>query len=139
MRTELTPPQAPAKGFTLVELMIAVAVIGILAAIALPAYQQYVREARRSEGQAVLLEIQQLQERHRINSPTYATSTAGLSSVGPVPTSDHYTFQVLSATATTYSLAADVRTGSPQQSDTACAQMTINQNSVKAPAACWKK
>ncbi len=53
------------QGFTLVELMIAAAIVAILAAIALPAYQDSIRKARRADGKDFALEIMQLQERHQ--------------------------------------------------------------------------
>ena len=68
------------QGFTLIEVMIAVAVIGILAAIAYPAYQDQILRAKRSEGKVALLKAAQLQERNYLNGdPTIATAN-------PVPT-----------------------------------------------------
>jgi type IV pilus assembly protein PilE len=60
-----------ASGFTLVELMIALAVIGILTAVAMPLYQEQVRKSRRQEAKAALMQIAQLQERHYSANSTY--------------------------------------------------------------------
>lgn len=67
------------KGFTLIELMIVVAIIGILAAVAFPAYQDSVRKGKRSDGQAALMDIMAKQERYYTDNNTY---TADLTDLG---------------------------------------------------------
>ena len=65
------------SGFTLMELMIAVVVVGVLTAIALPSYQEHVRRAKRAEGKTALLKAAQLQERIYITGdPGVANSLA---------------------------------------------------------------
>ena len=61
-----------ARGFTLIELMIAAAVIGILLAIAVPNYQDYIRKASRSAAQSELIELAAMQEKIFLNSSAYA-------------------------------------------------------------------
>ena len=64
-------------GFTLIELMVAIAIIGILAAIAFPSYQDSVRKSKRAEGKAALLDLQNRLERYFIDRNSYATACIG--------------------------------------------------------------
>lgn len=64
-------------GFTLIELMIVVAIIAILAAIAYPSYQESVRKGRRAEARAALAELIQQQERYMTQNNTYKEFSAG--------------------------------------------------------------
>lgn len=71
-------PRAP-RGFTLIELMIAVAVVGILAAVAYPSFEQQVMKTRRSDAKAALLNCAQMLERFSTQSGNYAaTADAGV-------------------------------------------------------------
>lgn len=67
-----------ARGFTLIEMMIVVAIVGILAAIAYPSYQQYVLRSNRTEGQALLSDAAAREERYFAQNNTYITTTDDL-------------------------------------------------------------
>jgi type IV pilus assembly protein PilE len=71
------------SGFTLIELMVAIAIVGIIAAIALPSFNDQIRKSRRSEARQVLSDIQLKQEHWRSNHATYGT----LAEVGGATTS----------------------------------------------------
>ena len=122
------------RGFTLIELMIVVAVIGILATIAYPSYQDYVRKARRIDAQGVMLDIQLQQEKYRVNHVSYGS----LTDLGSFP-SDYYTFAISGNTASAYTITATAKSGTSQASDTGCTSMAVNQASAKTPDSCWKK
>ncbi len=121
-------------GFTLIELMIVVTVIGILAAIAYPSYQDYIRRARRIEAQSVMMDIQLMQEKYRINHVSYG----GLADLGTFP-SDYYSFAISGNTVSAYTITATAKSGTSQASDSGCTSLTLNQASTKTPDSCWKK
>lgn len=70
------------KGFTLIEVMIVVAIVGILAAIAYPSYDEYVKRGNRSEGMAQLNDIAARQERYYAQNNQYITASADLAKLG---------------------------------------------------------
>lgn len=74
-RTKRQPGAPKGAGFTLLELMIVVAIVGILAAIAFPSYQEHVRKTRRADAQAALMELSQFMERHYTANGKYLTAT----------------------------------------------------------------
>ena len=69
-------------GFTLIEMMIVVAIIGILAAIAYPSYDEYVKRGNRTEGQAFLQDVAARQERYFSQNNTYVTAVADIAKLG---------------------------------------------------------
>ena len=66
------------RGFTLIELMIAVVIVAILASVAYPSYQSYMRKGHRGAAQAFMMEVAQRQQSYFINSRSYATSLTAL-------------------------------------------------------------
>lgn len=119
----------------MIELMIVVVIIGILAAIAYPSYLDYLHHSRRIDAQSIMLNIQLLQERYRVNNPTYGS----LADLGSIPSSEYYTFAVSGTSATDYTITATAKSGTSQANDTGCTFMTINQDSTKNFPDCWKK
>ncbi|MDT0501733.1 MULTISPECIES: type IV pilin protein [unclassified Halomonas] len=124
------------RGFTLIELMIAVAVVGILAAIAYPSYQQYVERTRRGDAIVTLMSLAQAQERHMARCGEYARSitadaTCADQGLGRATTSDEgfYTL-ALSASAASYTLTATPQ--GPQADDELCSEFSLNQLGQRA-------
>ena len=124
------------NGFTLIELMIVVAIIGVLAIVAYPAYQDYVTRANRAQGQSLLLDAQLKQERYRSYNNTYASNATSLADSDlTLATDDNYTFSTSGGT-NTFTVTADA-TGTQFDNDTTCQQMTIDQSNNLTPAGCW--
>jgi type IV pilus assembly protein PilE len=82
MRSFSTPRQRSSAGFTLIEIMIVVAIIGILAAVAMPAYTKYIARAKRADARTQLLQAAQFMQRFYAANDQYAQDRAGNSVLG---------------------------------------------------------
>lgn len=119
------------RGFTLIELMIALAIVAILAAIAYPSYRRSVMKSRRSDAEVALRQTAQQLERCYTNFGTYDSSSCPVSD-GSKDTSPEGYYQVnVTATATTYQLTAAPTTKGAQNKDTECAKFTLDQTGSK--------
>lgn len=123
------------RGFTLIELMIVIAVLGILASIALPAYNKQVEKTRRSDAIASLLGTAQRLERCFTRNNSY--SAAGCPS-GTFDSEEEFYAVRVAATATTYTLTA---TAQGAQSGDSCSPFTLdelgNRNAASTTDRCW--
>ena len=125
-------------GFTLIELMIVVAIVGILAAVAYPSYQDYVRRAARADAQADLLELAQLMERQFTLNNSYAAFALPFNQ-SPRNGAPRYNLTLLNLTQTTYTLQA---TPAGAQIGDVCGAMSVNQLGATTPNPdpnnCWR-
>jgi len=122
-------------GFTLIELMIVVAIVAILAGLALAGYEYAIRKTRRAAAQGCLTEAAQFMERHYTIHMSYVSAMPPACSAD---VTDHYTiaFAAGEPTAATYRLEA-VPHGA-QAKDTACGTMSIDDRTRKTPeTGCW--
>lgn len=146
------------QAFTLVELMVTVAIVGILASIALPSYQEHVKKSRRADAEGALMGLANAMERHFTESNSYcdAGGTDGANSCGAAGTNDTgspsiyhsqsptsgsaaYSLTISAVTANTYALSA---TPTGAQANDKCGTLTLTNTGVKGVSAatvaeCW--
>lgn len=128
------------SGMTLIELLIVVAIVGILAAIAGPAWNDQVIKSRRADARNTLLAAQIEQEQYRANNLTYATSMSAMGMGSFDSTSrDYYRVEVVSADATGFLITATPNGN--QANDSTCNIFAVRQtgpeHSGYAALSCW--
>lgn len=142
--TSTEPRVALQRGFTLVELLITVAVAGVLAAIAYPSFTQYLTKSRRAEAVNGLTQIQQAQERWRTNNPSY---NGTLSAIFSPASTNPYNFALSGVTANGFTATATPKNPGSQAGDAQCTTMSIvvtNGNATYSAtgtgaARCWNR
>ncbi len=124
------------KGFTLVELMVAVVIIGILASIVVPSYQDYLRKGRRAAAQAVLMDVAQKQQQYLLDARSYAADLSTLNISVPADVTKYYTITLAvgDGAPPTFTATATPNSGTDQASDPT---LTIDNTGKKTPADKW--
>lgn len=128
------------KGFSLIELMIVLAIIGVLGAIAYPSYDDYMKKSRRSDAKIGLQRMADRQERFYLQNNTYTTDPANVGGTGTKE--NYYVLSVDSADINGFDLTATAVPGGPQANDTTtndgvCTVLQLTAAGAKTPVDCW--
>lgn len=133
-----------ARGFTLIEVMITVAIVAILSMIAYPSYVQYVVRSNRAAAESFMHEVAAAQERFLLDNRAYAGSLSTLQYASNVPANvaSNYTITLsASSVPPSYQLTATPQ-GSQQANDRACGTLTLTNTGSKSASGsalnCWK-
>lgn len=142
----------PYRGFTLLELMIVVAIVAILTAIAYPSYRTYILRSHRAEAKEALLQLQLAEEKYFLQNNGYAATDALMSTaissgglgIPGTTTNGYYAITLQSgvgSSATTYTATATPKAS--QADDTDCPIFSLNQSNQRVPTPdtnhCWTK
>jgi len=131
-------------GFTLIELMITVAIVGILATIAYPSYTEFIARSNRSEGQRELLKVANLMEQYFLDHRQYTTDLTklGYSGASFLTESKKYRIKAITGTTSKFKLRA-IALNAQATNDSACVKLFIDNTGKKiskpSASGCWEK
>lgn len=124
------------SGFTLLELMIATAVVGILAAVAYPAYVDQIRKSKRSEAQAALMNISARQQQMLLDTRSYASTLNALNISLSDSVQKAYSVSLTLGTTAVPSFTVTAAPLGAQAKDK-CGTLSMDQSGTRSPATCW--
>ena len=140
-------PRLKQTGFTLIELMLTVAIVGILAGVAYPSFMDSVKKGNRNDARSALTRAVASQERFFATSLTYTSDVTNIGfQAGGVTENGHYVITAAAGAtgdlASSYVVTATAATGDMQAGDTGCTVLTINSLGVRTPSptanpTCW--
>jgi len=125
------------RGFTLIELMVAVAVVAIIAMIAIPSYTAQLVKGRRSSAEAFLMDVAQRQQQYLLDARAYAPNVGTLNTTIPVDVNNYYQINITPnapGTPPSFVASATPLPGTAQAGDVL---LTIDNNGVKTPTGLW--
>ena len=123
------------NGFTLVELMIVIAIIGVISAVAYPSYSSYLKKSARADAKVGMSKIADKQERFYLQNNTYTDSfaAAGLNTSN-ISDEGYYSFAIKSSDLVSgFTIVATAVAGKSQAKDTGCTTMTLSSTGAKEP------
>jgi type IV pilus assembly protein PilE len=125
-----------ARGITLIELVVAMAILAILAAVAIPNYSDYVRRGTRADVQAFLMDVALRQQQHLVDRRSYAATLGALGVTVPSSIAGKYDVALVvdNAAAPQFTLTATPQGG---QDGEACGALSLDAAGNKTPAKCW--
>ena len=142
------------QGVTLIELVVVMIIVGILAAIAIPSYRNYVLRSQRSDAKDALLALATQMEKHYLQCNTYGTTIAAATNCAAnqvqgaaASKNGWYALTIVGGGATTFTVRATAVNGQNQWNDTACRDFTVTQAGVRTArdsgtadntATCWR-
>ena len=130
------------RGFSLIELMIVLAVVAILLTVALPAYQDQIRRTKRTDGQAFLMDVAAAQERFFTQNVDYSANMAGLGFGGSTSPEGHNTIAIVRTNCTGGRCTGFTLTATPTFTDGDCTTLTLTHTNQRGATGadtsrCW--